>query len=259
MNIEPGVFLDDLPNYSMIVGGMAGDMMSDVRIFSKGKHDSQTSIYSQTGTLSTLSDAFVLTLHDGEIHELESEDHTNYRRIIFDTHKILIPADNILLNRRDSSNRTDREMTIPMIIKKVSNYENKMNVKSRLRSSFSRVLGDSILPKSIKDGSSVISAARDSIKNDTSLSKGVIYKRERQLRDLDRQMKNELSLISSYSRGYNKYLVEAHKKFSLPVACILFVLLGAPLGVMAKKGGFAVSTSLSFGFFLDLLYITYWR
>ena len=251
MNIEPGVFLDDLPNYSMIVGGMAGDMMSDVRIFSKGKHDSQTSIYSQTGTLSTLSDAFVLTLHDGEIHELESEDHTNYRRIIFDTHKILIPADNILLNRRDSSNRTDREMTIPMILKKVSNYENKMNiVKSRLRSSFSRVLGDSILPKSVKDGSSVISAARNSIKNDTSLSKGVIYKRERQLRSLDRQMKNEFSLISSYSRGYNKYLVEAHKKFSLPVACILFVLLGAPLGVMAKKGGFAVSTSLSFGFFL---------
>ena len=96
----------------------------------------------------------------------------------------------------------------------------------------------------------MISAARDSIKNDTSLSKSVIYKRERQLRSLDRQMKNEFSLISSYSRGYNKYLVEAHKKFSLPVACILFVLLGAPLGVMAKKGGFAVSTSLSFGFFL---------
>ena len=43
---------------------------------------------------------------------------------------------------------------------------------------------------------------------------------------------------------------EAHKKFSIPFACILFVLLGAPLGVMAKRGGFAVSTSLSFGFFL---------
>ena len=32
------------------------------------------------------------------------------------------------------------------------------------------------------------------------------------------------------------------------------MLLGAPLGVMAKRGGFAVSTSLSFGFFL-LYYI----
>ena len=28
------------------------------------------------------------------------------------------------------------------------------------------------------------------------------------------------------------------------------MLLGAPLGVMSKKGGFAISTGLSFGFFL---------
>ena len=51
-------------------------------------------------------------------------------------------------------------------------------------------------------------------------------------------------------KGYNKYMVEIHKKFSIPFACIFFVLLGAPLGVMAKRGGFAVSMSLSFGFFL---------
>ena len=59
-----------------------------------------------------------------------------------------------------------------------------------------------------------------------------------------------MRLISSYSKGVNKYKVEAHKKFSIPFACILFVLLGAPLGILANKGGFAVSTSMSFGFFL---------
>ena len=83
MNIEPGIFLDDLPNYSMIVGGKEGKIMSDIRIFSKGKQESQTSIHSKTGTLSTLADAFLLTLYDGEIHELENKDYTNYRRIIF--------------------------------------------------------------------------------------------------------------------------------------------------------------------------------
>ena len=255
MNIEPGVFLDNLPNYSMIVGDKNGEIMSDVRIFSKGKHDSQTSIYSKTGTLSTISDAFLLTLYDGEIHELENKDHANYRRIIFDTHKILIPADDILLNRRDSSNRTDREMTVPMILKKVNNYDKKINiVQTRLKSSFFRLLGDSILPSSLEEGNNILSLARDSIKTDVNISQGSIHKKNRQLRNLERQMKNEFNLISSYARGYNKYLVEAHKKFSIPIACILFVLLGAPLGVMAKKGGFAVSTSLSFGFFL-LYYI----
>jgi len=251
MNIEPGVFLDNLPDYSMIVGGKKGEIMSDVRIFSKGKQESQTSIHSKTGTLSTLADAFLLTLYDGEIHELENKDFTNYRRIIFDTHKIIIPADDLLLNRRDSSNRTDREMTIPMIIKKVNGYQKKLSVvQTRLKGAFYRTLGDSILPSSLEDGINIVAVARGSINSDTTFNKGALKKKERQLRSLERQVKNEFGLIGSYQKGRNKYTVEAHKKFSIPFACILFVLLGAPLGVMSKKGGFAVSTSLSFGFFL---------
>ena len=255
MNIEPGVFLDNLPDYSMIVGGKNGELMSDVRIFSKGQQESQTSIHSKTGKLSTLSDAFLLTLFDGEIHEIENKDYANYRRIIFETHKILIPADDILLNRRDSSNRTDREMTVPMIIDKVNSYEKKLRVvRTRLKGAFYRTLGDSILPNSIEQGLATVSHVKDSIESDTTLAKGTLHKKNRQLRSLERQIKNEFGLITSYLKGRNKYTVEAHKKFSIPFACILFVLLGAPLGVMAKKGGFAVSTSLSFGFFL-LYYI----
>lgn len=33
-----------------------------------------------------------------------------------------------------------------------------------------------------------------------------------------------------------QYLVEVHKKFSIPVACIVFVLIGAPIGMYTKKG-----------------------
>ncbi len=251
MNIEPGVFIDDLPDYSMIIGGKNGEIMSDVRIFSKGKRKSQTSIHSKTGTLTTLSDAFLLTLQNGEIHEIENKDYSNYRRIVFDIHKILIPADNILLNRRDSSNRTDREMTIPMILKKVTNYEKKLSVvKTRLKGAFHRTLGDSTIPSSLETGLQIVEIARDSITSNASLGIKELKKKERQLRSLERQVKNEFSLISSYQRGMNKYTVEAHKKFSIPFACILFVLLGAPLGVMAKKGGFVISTTLSLGFFL---------
>ena len=255
MNIEPGVFLDNLPDYSMIVGGKNGELMSDVRIFSKGQQESQTSIHSKTGKLSTLSDAFLLTLFDGEIHEIENKDYANYRRIIFETHKIIIPADDLLLNRRDSSNRTDREMTVPMIMDKVNSYEKKLRVvRTRLKGAFYRTIGDSILPISIEEGLATVSSVRDSIELNTTLDKGALHKKNRQLRSLERQIKNEFGLINSYLKGRNKYTVEAHKKFSIPFACILFVLLGAPLGVMAKKGGFAVSTSLSFGFFL-LYYI----
>ena len=255
INIEPGVFLDNIPNYNMIISDKNDTTMINVRIFSKGKTESQTSIYAKTGNLSTLSNAFLLTLNNGEIHELESKDYMNYRRILFDTHKILIPAEDIILNRRDSSNRTDREMTVPMIIKKINNYDNKLDIVSkRIKGAFFRIIGDSILPKNLEDGMLTISVLKDSMMNNSSLAVNILNKKQKQLRTLERQLKNEYNLIKSYKKGMNKYKVEAHKKFSIPFACILFVLLGAPLGILAKKGGFAISTAFSFGFFL-LYYI----
>ena len=255
MNIEPGIFLDNLPEYSMIIGGKSDGLMTDVRIFSKGKQQAQTSIQANSGTLGTLADAFLLTLYDGEIHELEVGDFSNYRRIIFETHVINIPADDLLLNRRDSSSRSDREMTVSMMREKQKSYDQRLEkVKKRLQGAFYRTLGDSIHPSTIEIAYETINNARETIKGDTALTKSDLRKKERQLRSLERQIKNEFGLIQSYQKSKNKYGVEIHKKFSLPFACILFVLLGSPLGVMAKRGGFAVSTSLSFIFFL-LYYI----
>ena len=46
MNIEPGYFMDDLPSYSMIIKDKEDDVFKEVRIFSKGSSNTQTSIYS---------------------------------------------------------------------------------------------------------------------------------------------------------------------------------------------------------------------
>ena len=42
-----------------------------------------------------------------------------------------------------------------------------------------------------------------------------------------------------------KYLVEVHKKWSIPFAAVLFVMLGAPIGLLTRKGnlGFAALVS----------------
>ena len=76
---------------------------------------------------------------------------------------------------------------------------------------------------------------------------------ERRLKNLKRGIESDFSLITSYNNSINKYLVELHKKFSIPFASIVFILIGAPLGIVAKKSGFAVSTAFSLGFF-----IIYW-
>ncbi len=51
-------------------------------------------------------------------------------------------------------------------------------------------------------------------------------------------------------RKINTYLVEIHKKYSIPFACLVFVLIGAPLGIRSHRGGIGVAASLSVLFFL---------
>jgi lipopolysaccharide export system permease protein len=251
MSIDPGHFIGNLPNYGMIIGGKTGEIMEDVRIFSKNSRNKQTSIYSKTGKLETIGNQLILTLYDGEIHELDVKDFSEYRRIQFSKHKINIPMDDLLLMRRDTSNRTDREMTIPMMIERKQNYQNRVNsVWKRMGNNYYKTTGDSIVPKTLLKTLSDLSYYQEDAKQDTSLSQIQINTKTRKIKTLERQMKNEFNLLNSYQKSINKYGVEINKKFSLPVACILFVLLGAPLGVLARKGGFIVGMSLSFGFFL---------
>ncbi len=251
MSIDPGHFIGDLPDYGMIIGGKTGEVMEDVRMFSKSGRDKQTSIYSKTGELNTIGNELILTLYNGEIHELDIKDFGEYRRIQFSKHKINIPMDDLLLMRRDTSNRTDREMTIPMMFERKQSYQDRVNsVWKRMGNNYFKTMGDSVAPKTLKKTLLNLSDYQLDVEQDTSFSEAQTNTILRKIKTLERQMTNEFNLLNSYQKSINKYGVEIHKKFSLPVACILFVLLGAPLGVLARKGGFVVGMSLSFGFFL---------
>ncbi|RMF08177.1 MAG: YjgP/YjgQ family permease [Candidatus Neomarinimicrobiota bacterium] len=251
LSIEPGHFIDDLPDYSMIIQDKDGDTLRDVRIFSKGVQKTQTTITAEKGTLSTIKDAIILTLYDGEIHELNQVDYEEYRRIQFRKHVITLPAENLVLVRRDTSNRRDREMTVPMMRAKLRTYRQRLEtVRQRIARSLQKSLGDSLVPPTARAAQELITAARQATDRDSTLSDNQKRKRQRHLKTLSRRIANEYNLIASYSKSYNRYDVEIHKKFSLPFACLVFVLVGTPLGVLAKKGGFVVGTSLSFGFFM---------
>lgn len=50
-----------------------------------------------------------------------------------------------------------------------------------------------------------------------------------------------------------QYMVEVHKKISIPVGCIIFVLLGAPLGMLTKKGNIGFNAVVS-----TILFTYYW-
>ncbi len=75
-------------------------------------------------------------------------------------------------------------------------------------------------------------------------------------RELSAQaMLKQVAELKSTKDSYDKrriasLMVEVHKKLSIPAACIVFVLIGAPLGILAHKGGIGVSSGISLLAFL---------
>ena len=67
------------------------------------------------------------------------------------------------------------------------------------------------------------------------------------------QVSTALFRIESVQKQIDQYWVEIHKKYAIPVACVVFVLIGVPLGIMSRRGGFGTAAGLSLGFF-----ILYW-
>jgi len=72
----------------------------------------------------------------------------------------------------------------------------------------------------------------------------------RSAREMDLKQLLAHARKSQTTRRKWRYLLEAHKKFSIPFASIVFVMLGAPLGIRVRKGGLGNGITLSFFLFM---------
>jgi lipopolysaccharide export system permease protein len=78
------------------------------------------------------------------------------------------------------------------------------------------------------------------------------YRSDRELSapEMWKQVKELKAEPEKNRRRIDAFMVEIHKKYSIPFACIVFVLIGAPLGIRAHRGGIGMAASLSVLFFL---------
>jgi lipopolysaccharide export system permease protein len=72
----------------------------------------------------------------------------------------------------------------------------------------------------------------------------------RKTQALLQRLESEKNNMNFYRKQIFKFQVEIHKKFSIPFASIVFILIGTPLGIKAKKGSLGVGVTFSIGFFL---------
>ena len=269
LSIEPGYFVDMIPQYTMIVKEMDGKDFKDVKIFSKNQKSEQTTIYANQGSLSSDGNMITIDLQDGEIHEIDLSDYDYYRKIRFKTHQIIISMDDLMLNRTSESNRTDREMRVPQMINEIEKnkilinqiYDRIENVKKEIGITNPNANSLEIIENEIEllkeKKANIIKEDRD-YNEDVPVSAFENKDYILSLTNNARQFKNEFTLIENYEKTNNKFKVEIHKKFTLALACILFTMVGAPLGILVRNGGMTIASGLSIAFFLVYYILLIW-
>jgi lipopolysaccharide export system permease protein len=237
-SLEENIFLDHFEGYSIKVRTIARKTSEITDIIVIQTAGAERIITAKQGLMYFTPDGstLMLELEDGEILDVDPRNASGYTRTEFAKQTIAIPGASSDLQRTSESSRGDREMSVEMMRDQNKNRQKKLDDLL--------VQGDSVI------GAAMAALFSPSPDDSTNKPIGKVY-------NLNRETRAKLTFLSKNALNYDKEInsmeVEIQKKFSIPVACIAFVLIGAPLGSMARKGGFATGISLSLFFF-----IVYW-
>lgn len=243
LSLVPGVFSQDVSSYAILARDVIqeSNQLKDVTIYDYSNPPKVNIVTAKEGKIYLVPNQkkLIMDLKVGEIHESDTYRKNVYRRLRFTHHKIAMPADQFTFEQSAPGGpRGDREMGASQMLAIVDSV-NKVN--SLYKKEFEDKV-DQILNKNFAY-----------VPIDTTSNKYIFIKVEQRLRMLENNLIDVLNRIEYNRKEINRYMVEVHKKYALPVACIIFVLIGAPLGTMTRKGGIGVASGISLVFF-----VIYW-
>ena len=247
LSLKENRFIDEIPGYHILIKktNPKNNEISDITIYEKVEGPLPRTILAHKGKLEFSPDrsTLILNLENGEVHEADENEPGRYRRISFDKQTIYIPNVEGKFIQAGSGYRTDREMNIRMMSDQVKNIKKNMdsgviNLNKLVEQKIAEVFGE----KNLSSKSST------SIKEKEVLT-SIFFENQNFFYRLQMETQN----LFSQEKDKNSYLVEIEKKYSIPFACLVFVLIGAPLGIMARRGNMAVGLGFSLVFF-----VLYW-
>lgn len=244
-----GVFSQDLPGYSMLVRKTSekSNDLTGVTLYDHTNPVKNIVITAERGAISFSPDyrKIIMMLFTGEIHELDMQDRTAYRKVRFEQHRIAMDVEGFDFERSATSafSRGDRELSAPAMLLVVDSLAGVLRGQVDDLNSMMAAEMDAAL-RGHWSGSLTGPAIPPGPEPTTTLIRA---------RTLNTAITTIAFRVEALERQINQYWVEIHKKYAIPAACIIFVLVGAPLGIMARRGGFGIAATLSLGFF-----VLYW-
>ena len=254
--IDAGRLITQFPDVQLWVNRIdpVSGVLYGIQVYEMERKGPPRVVYADSATLDYVDNGATLMfrLRSGETHIVDPDKPENYFRIRFFSQDLAMQNVDERLERRSRSFRSDREMPVEMMMDVVEEARKKYDTLSTqaakirlstLTEAKNAVVGDSIVPL---DAEAL--AAVDSVQARRSLQKMRLQEISA-LRTTERLW----GRMESEKKREAQYLVEIHKKFSTSFACFIFILIGAPLGIMARKGGIGTGIIYSLAFF-----VIYW-
>ncbi|MEP7027274.1 MAG: LptF/LptG family permease [Candidatus Eisenbacteria bacterium] len=246
VRLAEGVFINDFPGYSLLVRRVVGtsNEMRGITLFEFGSNPSPTIIVAEHGTLTYMPDGetAMLELHDGVLHEVpgDTPGARKYRQMKFDVHRIYVPGAGTMLRRSVRDMRSDREMNLGQLRQEIKVADDQLRgALARAQETLDQggIASLDLVPRA--DGS-----GQGGVLGPLGLALARMRGHTIDLANLPESIKSELQMnrleVETLARRKASLEVELHKKFALAFACVVFVLIGAPLGMQVKRGGVAI-------------------
>lgn len=270
--LEPGVFYEGLSNYSILVKERppGSNELRDVLIYdyTEGGRRGAT-IKAQSGRLESFGSYVDLVLNHGEIHRLITSPGPatteRYERLGFQRYRLRLDLSEFAFERSDPKEgyRSDRTTPTMAMIRFVDSLDASLLQRKDKLAKVALTLGiDTTEHGPVTDASPPLA---EPIQPDTlplpiqrtalgDLNRGhgrvvynVAFEHARKTRT---QIEETRRTIRWEAERANRYRVEIHKKFSIATACLIFMLIGAPLGLSIRRGGLGTVGALALGIFL---------
>ena len=283
--LEPGVFYDGLKGYSILVHGVDHETNSleDVLVldYSSGSR-SQTAVKSQRGLIQPLPGGqyVELLLEQGELHRKippRAAAAERYETVSFDRLNIRLDMSDFSFERSDPTQgyRSDRTMRTSSMRLFVDSLDRSVATARQelARDALSLVMPDTssrvgVVPTAAER--QALPSPRDTGADATSLpdsaraqktflalqgavgtvQRDVYLEALREARARRTRIDEARRTATWEDRHADQFRVEIHKKSSIAVACLIFVLLGVPLGLSVRRHGYGRGGALAVAIFL---------
>ncbi len=224
--LKPGVFTE-LKNYTIYVKEHVGDEMLGIIIYNQEDRKFPQTITAERGRilLSNGGNSLRATLYNGEMHVIDPTDNDRYEVRTFKRFVLNIPDLGFSQQEISTEYRGDREMSTKEMKGRI--VENEQNIVAA--------------HDEIADLRQKIAAMEKMGRTEENVKE---LKKNRNLLNI------KLNKVGDMQKDIRVYEVEIHKKYAIAFACLIFVLVGAPVGMMTRTSGVGMSFSVSSFVFL---------